>query len=79
MNNILKKDTSVLLGIYVRQLLNHFLGTDWTYKVMKMPVRSEKVEEIKAIWVSPKFMTNAQRLVCLMRHCKKSRTWLHNK
>ena len=38
---------------------------------MKMPVRSEKVEEIKAVWDSPKFKTNAQRLVCLMRHCKK--------
>ena len=28
-----------------------------------MPVRPEKVEEIKAVWDSPKFKTNAQRLV----------------
>jgi hypothetical protein len=36
-----------------------------------MPVRPEKVEEIKAIWDSTKFKTNSQRLVHLMRHCKK--------
>jgi hypothetical protein len=38
---------------------------------MKMPVRPEKVEEIKAIWDSASFRTNAQRLVHLLRHCKK--------
>lgn len=38
---------------------------------MKMPVRPEKVEEIKAVWDSPKFKTNAQRLVRLIRDCKK--------
>jgi hypothetical protein len=38
---------------------------------MKMPVRPEKVEEIKAVWDSPNFKTNAQRLIHLLRHCKK--------
>jgi hypothetical protein len=32
--------------------------------------RPEKVEEIKAVWDSPNFKTNAQRLVYLLRHCK---------
>lgn len=32
----------------------------------------DKVEEIEAVWDSPKFKTNNQRLVHLMRHCKKS-------
>ena len=36
-----------------------------------MPERPEKVEEIKAVWDSPKFKTNAQRLVYLMRHCRR--------
>ena len=36
-----------------------------------MPVRPEKVEEIKAVWDSPKFKTNAQRLVHLLRHCRR--------
>ena len=31
-----------------------------------MPVRPEKVEEIKAVWDSPKFKTNAQKVVHLL-------------
>jgi hypothetical protein len=41
------------------------------YREMKMPVRPEKVVEIKAVWESPKFKTNAQRLIHPLRHCKK--------
>lgn len=33
-------------------------------------VRPEKVEEIQAVWDSPIFKTNNQRLVYLFRHCK---------
>lgn len=36
-----------------------------------MNVRPEKVEEIKAVWSSPKFKTNNERLVHLFRHCRK--------
>ena len=31
--------------------------------------RPDKVEEIKAVWDSPNFKTNNQRLVYLLRHC----------
>ena len=49
----------------------YFLRTDRNHKILKMPVRPEKVEEIKAVWDSPKFKTNAQRLVHLLRHCRR--------
>ena len=49
----------------------YFLRTGRNHKILKMPVRPEKVEEIKAVWDSPKFKTNAQRLVHLLRHCRR--------
>ena len=42
--------------------------------ILKMPVRPEKVEEIKAVWDSPKFKTNAQRLVHLLVIAEESNT-----
>jgi hypothetical protein len=40
----------------------------WT---ARRKTRPDKIEEIKVIWDSPNFKTNSQRLVHLMRHCKK--------
>jgi len=37
----------------------------------KKETRPEKIDEIKAVWKSPKFKTNNRRLVHLFRHCKK--------
>lgn len=39
------------------------------YSIYK-EIRSEKVEEIRIIWDSPKFRTNNERLIHLLRHCK---------
>lgn len=38
-------------------------------RTLKMPVRDEKVMEIKEIWESPKFKTHNQRLIYLLKHC----------
>lgn len=40
------------------------------YWTAQKETRPEKIEEIKAVWDSPKFKTNNQRLVFLLRHCK---------
>ena len=36
---------------------------------LKMPVREDKIIEIREVWQSPKLKTHNQRLIYLLRHC----------
>ncbi len=40
-------------------------------KEEKMPVRPEKIEEIRSVWNNPEFKTNRDKLIHLFNDCKK--------
>jgi hypothetical protein len=37
----------------------------------KIPVRLEKIEEIRSVWSNPEFKTNREKLIHLFKDCKK--------
>jgi hypothetical protein len=63
------KKKEIKYGIIRRGFSMNFLSGQMKFRAQQKEIRPEKVEEIKAIWQSPKFKTHNQRLIYLLRHC----------
>ncbi len=63
------KKKEIKYGKMRRGLGMKFLSGQMKFRAQQKEIRPEKVEEIEAIWQSPKFKTHNQRLIYLLRHC----------